>query len=124
MARATRICKICGKEYEYCTTHNINNNFRWQDVACCPEHGAEYFRLIKESRAKARLIDIDEPKPSASETAPEETSSTLSYEEDATEKRSFFGSFINTDDEEDDIDEALDYDEDDEDEEDDAGAVG
>lgn len=120
MAKATRICKICGKEYEYCRTET-NNKFRWQDVACCPEHGAEYFRLIKESRAKARLIDIDEPKPSDSETAPEETSSTLSYEEDATEKRSFFGSFINTDDEEDDIDEALDYDED---EEDDAGAVG
>ncbi len=65
MARGTRICKICGKEYEYCTTHNINKNFRWQDVACCPEHGAEYFKMIEESRAasaaRAKEDNLDEP---------------------------------------------------------------
>lgn len=60
MARATRICKICGKEYDYCRTET-NNKFRWQDVACCPEHGAEYFKRIEESRANKKTYDIDEP---------------------------------------------------------------
>lgn len=52
MPKGTRICRICGKEYEYCRTAlPKGNRFRWQDVACCAEHGAEYFRLIAESRA-------------------------------------------------------------------------
>lgn len=59
--KATKICKVCGKEYEYCRTENTNNRFRWQEVACCPEHGAEYFRRIEESRAGVKTDDIDEP---------------------------------------------------------------
>lgn len=48
----TRICKVCGKEYEYCHTYNSHSKFRYQDVACCPAHGAEYFAQIQKSRAK------------------------------------------------------------------------
>lgn len=47
----TKICKICGKEYKYCKTESLKDIFRWRDVACCPEHGKEYFRQIMESRS-------------------------------------------------------------------------
>lgn len=45
----TKICKICGVEYPYCHT-NIPTQYRWQDVACCKEHAAEYFAAIAASR--------------------------------------------------------------------------
>lgn len=45
-------CRICGKEYEACrNSKRINGVFRWQDVACCVEHGAEYLAQIRASRA-------------------------------------------------------------------------
>lgn len=54
MAKGIRICKVCGKEYEYChTVRRDGNMFRWQDVACSPEHGSIYFARILESRANA-----------------------------------------------------------------------
>lgn len=49
----TKICKICGKEYKYCKTESLKDIFRWRDVACCPEHGKEYFRQIMESRSES-----------------------------------------------------------------------
>lgn len=53
MASGKRICKICGKEYEYCKTlRETPGVFRWQDVACCVEHGEKYFDLIMASRGK------------------------------------------------------------------------
>lgn len=57
MAKGIRICKVCGKEYEYChsvkTWDGIN---RWQDIACCPEHGAQYFaEVLGNSGAKANV---------------------------------------------------------------------
>ena len=57
MAKGTRICRVCGKEYEYChsvkTWDGIN---RWQDIACCPEHGAQYFaEVLGNSGAKANV---------------------------------------------------------------------
>ncbi|MBP5463310.1 MAG: hypothetical protein J6Y20_14485 [Lachnospiraceae bacterium] len=54
MANSTRICKVCGKEYPYCKTELKDGNiFRWQDVACCQEHGAEYFALVAKARGEA-----------------------------------------------------------------------
>lgn len=50
MPQGKRICKICGKEYPYCKTFNESNTFRYQDVACCKEHGEEYLALILKSR--------------------------------------------------------------------------
>lgn len=50
MAGATKICKVCGKEYEYCRTY-LPTAFRWQDVACCREHAMEYFAKIEEARS-------------------------------------------------------------------------
>ena len=51
MATGIRKCKICGKEYQYCKTNRKANIFRYQDVACCPEHGSQYFAKIEASRA-------------------------------------------------------------------------
>jgi len=50
--KGTRICKICGKEYPYCKTPNPNNVFRYQDVACCPEHGTQYLREVLIARGE------------------------------------------------------------------------
>lgn len=52
MAKVMRICKVCGKEYEYCHTLRKDNPFRWQDVACCPEHGRIYFKKVMDARNK------------------------------------------------------------------------
>lgn len=53
MATATFKCRVCGKEYEACrSAKRVDGVFRWQDVACSPEHGATYLSLIRESRAK------------------------------------------------------------------------
>lgn len=54
--KATKICKICGNEYEYCHTFRRDSIFRWQDVACCPEHGSQYFAKIAESRGEIPKI--------------------------------------------------------------------
>lgn len=44
-------CKVCGKKYEGCRTAALNGEaFRWQEVACSPECGAEYFRAVMEAR--------------------------------------------------------------------------
>jgi len=54
MAGATRKCKVCGKEYEYChTVRRTSDIFRWQDVACCPEHGSAYFAAVAAARNEA-----------------------------------------------------------------------
>ena len=60
MAKGTKICKVCGKEYEYCKTWNSNDKFRWVDVACSPECGAIYFARIKASRSKDAVISDPE----------------------------------------------------------------
>lgn len=57
MAKGTRVCRVCGKEYEYChsvkTWDGVN---RWQDIACCPEHGAQYFaEVLGGSGARANV---------------------------------------------------------------------
>lgn len=55
MAKGIKICKVCGAEYEYCRTkYRDTNMFRWQDVACCAEHGSEYFAAILTSRSEQR----------------------------------------------------------------------
>lgn len=56
MAIATRKCKICGKEYEYCHSARRSEVFRWQDVACSPEHGSIYFAKIAASRANKAAV--------------------------------------------------------------------
>ena len=51
MATAKRICKVCGNEYDYCRSLSPSADiFRWNDVACSPEHAAIYFAQIEASR--------------------------------------------------------------------------
>lgn len=58
---AKKKCKICGKEYEHCrTTRRVEGIFRWQDVACCAEHGSIYLTKIEESRASVQNEDCEE----------------------------------------------------------------
>ena len=55
MAKATKKCRVCGKEYEYChTVRRVPGIFRWQDVACSPECGSIYLQRVMESRG---LVD-------------------------------------------------------------------
>ena len=52
MATAMKKCKVCGCDYEYChTVRRVAGVFRWQDVACSPEHGSVYLARIEASRA-------------------------------------------------------------------------
>lgn len=51
MVTATKICKVCGKEYPYCRTERrVAGVFRWQDVACSVEHGSIYLERVLASR--------------------------------------------------------------------------
>lgn len=50
MAGRTKVCRVCGRTYEACHTANTANIFRWRDVACSPECGAEYLRRVLLSR--------------------------------------------------------------------------
>ena len=53
MSTATKIGKICGKEYPYCRTERkVAGVFRWQDVACCVEHGSIYLERVLASRGE------------------------------------------------------------------------
>lgn len=81
MATATRKCKVCGCEYEYChTARRVAGVFRWQDVACSPEHGSIYLAKIMESRSKDNIATA------AVEAKSDDTSKTVydldEYEDD------------------------------------------
>lgn len=68
MVKGTRICKICGKEYPYCKTERGAGIFRYQDVACCVEHGTQYFAEVEAARnpVKAQAVSAEvESKPQA-----------------------------------------------------------
>lgn len=57
MATGILKCRVCGKEYEACrSARRVDGVYRWQDVACCVEHGAEYLALIRASRAKEAVV--------------------------------------------------------------------
>ena len=53
MATSTQICKVCGKEYPYCRTARPDGLYRWDNVACCPEHAAIYFAEVEAARSGA-----------------------------------------------------------------------
>lgn len=63
MPKGIKKCKICGKEYEYCRSAVPNNSmFRWQDVACCREHGEAYLAKVMEARSPKRVPVIEPDK--------------------------------------------------------------
>lgn len=51
MPIAKKVCRVCGKEYEACRSAKRDFGvFHWQEVACSPECGTEYLRLVNEAR--------------------------------------------------------------------------
>jgi len=55
MEKKTIPCKACGKSFVPCLTV-LTESFNYKTVACSPECGREYFRLIEESRTpKAKM---------------------------------------------------------------------
>lgn len=77
MEKTTRICKVCGKPYEYCHTwRRVDNMFRWQDVACCEEHGRQYLKEVLKSRSSSAPVDANESKQKA-DTADEAAASSV-----------------------------------------------
>ncbi len=59
--KVTKICRICGKEYEYCKTWRPFTGNRWQDVACSPECAAKYFAAVEASRNGNSAPAVAEP---------------------------------------------------------------
>lgn len=51
MPKNTKICRVCGAEYEAC--HSVRTGtgvFNWREVACSPECGMRYFKLVEAAR--------------------------------------------------------------------------
>lgn len=81
MSADTKTCKICGKEYKCCKTmRRVEGVFRWQDVACCVEHGQEYLNLVLAARAKTPSA-AEVPAAQAAEAAPKKTQKRRKKEE-------------------------------------------
>ena len=57
MATPTRKCKVCGTDYPYCKTANRAGTYRWQDVACCPEHGSIYLAQVVAARSGVSVTE-------------------------------------------------------------------
>lgn len=68
MPAAVKVCRVCGKKYEACRTPNTSGAFRWRDVACSVECGAEHLRRVNESRG----VHEAEPEVMSVETSVEE----------------------------------------------------
>lgn len=98
MPKGTKICKVCGVEYPYCKTENRGNRFRYQDVACCPEHGSIYFAKILESRKET-------PKENVSSIADKNDVITNFSDLIDDEEDELFEEYFEDDDDEDDDDE-------------------
>ena len=72
MAKQTRICRVCGAEYQACNSIKPGDNkFNWREVACSPECGQKYFQAVMEARGeipasrkapKTRRTKMTEPK--------------------------------------------------------------
>lgn len=51
MPIAKKICRVCGKSYEACRSAKRDIGvFHWQEVACSPECGTKYLRMVNEAR--------------------------------------------------------------------------
>ena len=62
MAKVLKRCKICGAKYIDCYAPRPAVSFRWQDVACCIEHGQEWLKAVSDAGNR-----YDEPAPQAIE---------------------------------------------------------
>ena len=58
MAKAKKVCRVCGKSYIACCTPNPTGMFRWHDVACSRECGSIYLEKIMASRTETSNEDL------------------------------------------------------------------
>lgn len=82
MATATKKCKVCGCEYAYCKTNRKSNVFRYQDVACCAEHGQIYLAQVIASRSTDTAAIADNGAPVSEARTIDEDESDELFEED------------------------------------------
>ena len=59
MPTGVRKCKVCGKEYPYCRSIRAEGVFKYQDVACCPDHGEIYLARVLEARGMKKKDEAD-----------------------------------------------------------------
>lgn len=60
--KATKICRICGKEYPACQSIRRGDGiFHYREVACSPECGKEYLRRVIDDRTPPEEIVPPEP---------------------------------------------------------------
>lgn len=92
MATATKICKVCGAEYPYCKTEFKPGVFRYQDVACCPEHGSIYLAKVLEARTGVPQPNEEQPVKKANDTSDnlEELINLILSEDEDDEDEDFF----------------------------------
>ena len=65
---ATKICRVCGKEYVPCRSiRPEDKTFNWRVVTCSPKCGEEYFRQVAVARGEVS----EEPEPAVTETQAE-----------------------------------------------------
>lgn len=58
MTKQTKICRVCGSEYDACNSVRTGNKvFNWREVACSPECGMVYLEKINASRTTTKHID-------------------------------------------------------------------
>lgn len=79
---ATKFCKVCGREYKYCTT-DLPSAFRWQDVACCKEHGKTYLEMVM--RARGQVPEAVKTEESAETPKSEEVKTVVAKKETTAE---------------------------------------
>jgi len=74
MPKVTKKCRVCGKEYEACrTAQKAVGVFHWQEVACSPECGTKYLRMVNEARnpaPKPKAVSKRSKKSSAASSTP------------------------------------------------------
>ncbi len=62
MPKQTKVCRVCGKNYEACRSVKTGSGvFNWREVACSPECGEVYFRRIEEARNPASKTKTEDP---------------------------------------------------------------
>lgn len=60
MPRHVMKCRVCGAEYEACTSIKAGGPFNWREVACSPECGEIYLSRVNEARGKKKAEPVEE----------------------------------------------------------------
>lgn len=62
MPKQTKVCRVCGAEYEACgAIRNGDSTFRWREVACSPKCGQKYLEMVMAAR-NPKPVKTEAPK--------------------------------------------------------------